>query len=379
MNILVLCKRQYTARDLLTDRYGRLFEIPEGLAALGHRVHGLASSYRPRLSVARLETPAGVSWRSVNAVPWGPFHATSALRDIVEDASPDIIWASSDALHAIWASEVAHALQVPVVIDLYDNYEHFGLSRLPSVERRFHAACQSAAGLSIVSNSLKRHLDETCQPRGICRVIGNGVAPKIFHSRSQPECRAALGLPHHARIMGCAGAIRHDRGIDDLFDAFELLARDDPSLYLAFAGPRDGIPMRYHHPRIIDLGILDWHQVPLLINSLDVVVVCNKDSSFGRYCSPLKLNEALACQVPVVAARVGDVSDMLRANLPVHGYSPGNAAELAFKVKQLLDHSRPPPSSFPPANDWLKLAIDTADLLQLAWQQPTNHRQDAGR
>lgn len=40
MRILVLSKRRYTGKDLLDDRYGRLYEIPAGLVARGHAVVG---------------------------------------------------------------------------------------------------------------------------------------------------------------------------------------------------------------------------------------------------------------------------------------------------------------------------------------------------
>jgi hypothetical protein len=38
MHIVVLCKRQYTNRDVIDDRYGRLWEIPAELAKARHRV-----------------------------------------------------------------------------------------------------------------------------------------------------------------------------------------------------------------------------------------------------------------------------------------------------------------------------------------------------
>lgn len=370
MNILVLCKRQYTARDLLSDQYGRLYEIPEGMARLGHRVHGLASSYRPRKRLPPHVSKAGVTWRSANAVPWGPFHASRSLADAIADCQPDVIWASSDALHAIWAVEIGRALQIPVVIDLYDNYEHFGLARLPGISRRYRVACQAAAGLTIVSHSLARHVQQNYPAAGHCGVVGNGVNSAMFHPRDRNNCRRALGLPENAAIIGCAGAIQADRGIEDLFDAFEILARADPTLHLAFAGPRDGTPSRYQHPRIIDLGILDWRQVPLLINALDVAVVCNRDSSFGRYCFPLKLAESLACGVPVVAAAVGDVNDLLSD--PSQRYQPGNANELALKLRQQLSEPMLGEAAANAVRDWHALAGDTVDLLAMCLSRPFN-------
>ena len=36
MKILVLTKRQYMAKDLIDDHFGRFWEVPFELAALGH-------------------------------------------------------------------------------------------------------------------------------------------------------------------------------------------------------------------------------------------------------------------------------------------------------------------------------------------------------
>ena len=38
MRIAFLCKRHYTGKDVITDRFGRLYEIPHQLALLGHEV-----------------------------------------------------------------------------------------------------------------------------------------------------------------------------------------------------------------------------------------------------------------------------------------------------------------------------------------------------
>ena len=45
MRIVVLCKRQYTNRDVIDDRYGRLWEIPAELARAGHSVTCVSFSY----------------------------------------------------------------------------------------------------------------------------------------------------------------------------------------------------------------------------------------------------------------------------------------------------------------------------------------------
>ena len=45
MKILLLTKRQYTNKDLLDDRFGRLWVLPHAWAQGGHEVLGLCLSY----------------------------------------------------------------------------------------------------------------------------------------------------------------------------------------------------------------------------------------------------------------------------------------------------------------------------------------------
>ena len=46
MRIVFVCKRLYTNRDLIDDRFGRLFHLPVQLAKLGHNVAVIALDYR---------------------------------------------------------------------------------------------------------------------------------------------------------------------------------------------------------------------------------------------------------------------------------------------------------------------------------------------
>jgi len=361
MHLLTLCKRQYTARDLLTDCYGRLYEIPEALALRGHQVSGLTTSYRYRTQNTHV-SPAGVHWQSVNLGPFGPWEWHKKLQQLRRQP-PDVIWASSDALHCIAAIRLGHLLDIPVVLDLYDNYDHFGLNAIPGIRRRYHRACRLASALTIVSHKLAEHVRSTIAPETPFQIIGNGVNTDLFKPLNKQKCRQQLGLPPRARIIGTAGAIHTNRGIDDMFGAFLHLAKHDSALHLVIAGPQDNTPSRFPHPRIINLGMLDWRQVPVLINSLDIAVVCNRDDSFGRYCSPLKLQEALACGVPVCAAATGEAAYLLKDN-PEMCYSPGDVMQLADRLRtQLINRDRWHLLEIP---DWALLATRLEQTLQVA-------------
>ncbi len=48
MRIAFLCKRRYMGKDVILDRYARLYEIPFQLARRGHAVEGFCLAYQTR-------------------------------------------------------------------------------------------------------------------------------------------------------------------------------------------------------------------------------------------------------------------------------------------------------------------------------------------
>ena len=316
MRILVLTKRQYTNKDLIDDRYGRLYELPEELVRLGHQVSGLCLSYRPRdeghLLGPKIDEGL-VNWYSVNAgklIIQGIRHYLKVLNDLCVEFKPDIILASSDALHIVYGVHAANKQNIPCVVDLYDNYESFALTRLPSLLPLFKRAIRRAAGVICISNALERYVTEQYKPTGTIKVLANGIPGGHFHPMDRRQCRKELGLPVDVKLIGTAGAIGASRGIDVLFQAAKELIAKDPSIHLILAGSVESGTNVPEGQNIHYLGELKYKQVPRLFNALDVGIICNSDSPFGRYCFPQKAYEMLACGLPVVAADVGTMSEL---------------------------------------------------------------------
>lgn len=357
MRILVLSKRQYTGRDLLDDQFGRLFHIPAGLTRLGHEVTGIALSYRPRREGwYRWEKYPGLAWLSINLRRFLPSAFVNYLREIdrlIQEVHPDFVWACSDAFHVILAWNLCSRHHIPLVVDLYDNFESFSATKVLGVTALFRKACRFADGLTLVSNALTHYVLNTYGITSPHLLLRNGVDTKVFFPHDQAMAREILGLPCNVQLIGTAGAISSNRGITDLFDAFLRLADENEGIWLVLAGPRDKILKRYSHNRIIDLGMLPHAKVPLLFSALDVAVVCNRDSAFGRYCFPQKLYEILACRTPVVAAEVGDTADVLAAN-PQCLYHPGSSISLMERIREQLSH--PSSCSSEPLPTWDTLA-----------------------
>ena len=364
MKILVATKRHYTGKDLIDQRYGRLYEIPEALANQGHHVTGIALSYRGQR--AGLHRPGNVAWHALSTIPFEPYGALRYLRrfgQLVDAMQPDVVWASSDAWHAIAAEVVCRSRSVPLVVDLYDNYESFNLARVPGVQAKFASACRAAAALTVVSSTLEELVVERYGFRKPVAIVGNAVDTASFFSRDKQEARTSLGLPAGVRIIGTAGALAKSRGIADLFGAFDLLSKRHGDLYLAVAGPKDSSLSLPAHGRILDLGVLPSPDIALFWSALDAAVICNKDSDFGRYCYPQKFQEIVACGTPFVAADVGEMARICR-EIPSILYRSGSAESLADRLQDVLSLNTLPSNLR--AIDWSERATVVAALLDRA-------------
>ncbi len=320
MRILVLTKRQYMAKDLLDDRFGRFRELPLELAKLGHEISGICLSYQSRREEMTIDTDGGsggsVTWHSLNLGKFiVPGLISYVLRGhkLAKEFNPDLIWACSDAFHVIVGAWLARSLRVKCAADLYDNFEAFAATRLTGIMPLFKRTVRNADGVTCFSQRLAEHVVEHYRPKGLTDVIENGIRTDLFYPRDPVQCRRQLGLPQDAKIIGTAGALYRNRAIETLFRAFKLLAASDENLHLAIAGPRD----KQNHvpvgPRVHDLGILPWEQVPVFINALDVAVSCYRDSELGRYSFPQKAYEIIGCKTPLVAAAVGTMNELLAA------------------------------------------------------------------
>jgi glycosyltransferase involved in cell wall biosynthesis len=369
MRIVFLSKRQYMRKDVMDDRYGRLFELPRQLARRGHDVLALCLSYRRR-SEETVLPEIRLAWHSRNlgrTIAPGLVRYLRSANSLIRDFSPDVLIGASDSPHVVLTARLSRRLGIPYVVDLYDNFESFGLARIPGMRLLYRQALTSAAGITCVSRQLAEHVQRGCRPRGPVVALETVADSGLFAPRDRMECRKVLGLPMQSQLVGIAGALDAEHDIGTVYQAVMDLQKSNAALHLVLAGtpsPRHPLP---RGPRIHFLGPLEHRLIPVLFNSLDVALVPMKDSDFGRFAFPQKLYEILACQVPILGAAVGAIGEVL-ANFPRCLYEPGNAADLGEKLKaQLVDPQLP----IVPIPTWADQAMRLENLLlqiTAAWQ-----------
>jgi len=334
------------SHDVIKDRYGRLYYLPYELSRRGHRVAGICLSYYADDECVSWASDAPLTWSSFNAgaggwrIPYYVFRVVQAVRR----QRPALLIGGSDLLHVGLTRVIAQLTGTPYLIDLYDNLESFGLSRVPLMQAFYRWSLRGTIGVTTVSQALQKYIES----RVTCPVttIESTIAAGTFFPMDRNASRKTLQLPENGIFIGTAGALAKERGTDIFFEAFLQLVHDMPALHLVLAGPLQGntIPS---HPNILYLGQLSHAKIPAFINALNIAVVCMQDTAFGRYAFPQKLYEIIASKVPVVAANVGAMASMLSA-YPEMLYQPDSVADMTRVLRIQIQHPAipdiPPPT-----------------------------------
>jgi glycosyltransferase involved in cell wall biosynthesis len=195
------------------------------------------------------------------------------------------------------------------------------------------------------------------------RLVGLGISPQrisyisngIDRERFRPpdpasldQLRAELGLEGRQVVAFIGSLSRPGHPVDLLFEAFELVHRQQAQSVLLVVGGGDDFPRLQQRAQDMGLGeaIRLCGRIPpelvaryyhLAHVSIDPVL--EDDAARGR--SPLKLFESWACGVPFVSCDVGDRRRLLSPQGDDHRLAgllaaPGDANSLAEQILRVL-------------------------------------------
>jgi glycosyltransferase involved in cell wall biosynthesis len=344
-------------KDVILDRYARLYEIPRQLARLGHEVKGYCLSYQDHDAGdwTHEAAPGRLAWQSRSLGKWiAPGLAAYPVRLLGElrQFRPDVLIGASDIPHVALGAWLSRKLGIPYVADLYDNFEGFGQARIPGMVGALRRGVRAAALVTTTSEPLRRLVAESYGATGHVMAMPSTVDKQVFRPHDKQESRRELGLPPDALLIGTAGGLYRDKGIGTLYEAWPDVANMLPQAHLVLAGPCDELPpegVRMHY-----LGQLPHATTAKLFSALDLGVVYLRDTPFGRYCFPQKAYEMMACGLPLVAARVGVMPDLL-ASVPDSLYDADSAADLSRAVRA---QASAPRQTGVAIDDWAKIVGD---------------------
>ncbi len=166
-------------------------------------------------------------------------------------------------------------------------------------------------------------------------LVPNGIDIARLEERrfSVSTARTYLGLPDRHPLIGLAGRLAPEKGVDLLLEALVHL----PHVHAAIAGhgplfedlhrlaSKLGITQRTHF-----LGYLD--DIRPLLWGCDLYVQPSRREAFG-----LAAAEAAATGLPVVATNIGGLRDIVLDGVTGRLVQPNNIVELARTLKALLE------------------------------------------
>jgi glycosyltransferase involved in cell wall biosynthesis len=202
-------------------------------------------------------------------------------------------------------------------------------------ERAFHAASMLVA----VSDEVATYLNHFGMSHDCVHVIPNGVDTKRFDDQVEPSHATSADC----FTVGFVGSMKKWHGIDQLIDAFGCLAQvaADCRLLLVGEGPESESLKTQAQTAVASgrgnvqmVGAVSHAEIPALLTSMDVAVASYPDLA-DFYFSPLKVYEYMAAGRPVIASRVGQLSQLIEDGVNGVLYKPEDPAALSAALISL--------------------------------------------
>ena len=240
--------------------------------------------------------------------------AVRRLREIIRCQKIDLVHANNLKMFLVAA---AATTRVPVIWHVRDL---FPAKALPWVR----LAARAARAVLAVSQAVAG------QFRGArnVEVLYNAVE-RPAAALAGGELRRRLGIPAAATVIGYAGRLDRDKGLQTLVDAFLLLRSDDPNLHLLIAGegPDRGVVEQFP----VTLAGFQTDMGPFW-DAVDVAV----QPSTGPDAFPRSVIEAMAHAKPVVASRIGGIPEAIEDPITGRLVPPSDPRALATALKAVL-------------------------------------------
>lgn len=357
MKTLFIGKRYYTNRDALTERYGRIYQLPARWQAGGEDVTLWLVDYHP----GRTTDASDIGEHSLpvlctavlSAAFFGQIFATLFRR------RPAMIVASGDCYIGTLGWLLARLTGARFVFDIYDRYDKLGGYRTPPGLDLLRWLRNRADACLFASELVPEQLDGR-REKDI--VVPNGLDTERFRPRDRDQCRQQLGFPLQPAMVGYFGSMEPDRGVADLVNAVAMLVDEGMNIRLLLAGLAED-EAALQRPFIDYLGNRPFEEMPALLGSCDVLALPYRRSTFMDAGASNKTAEYIAVGRPVAATR----SPNLLANFSFEESAvplaePSDPESLAAVIRAALD--TPQLLSLPPGMTYPEIAPATWRALQ---------------
>ena len=296
----------------------------------------------PGLEMIRLHQLPAVPKGDIAARERAALTVNRDLRAALEVAGPFDLVYERYSLWSFAGMEYARSYRVPGLLEvnaplIEEQVEHRGLVDRASAERVAERVFGAATALIAVSKEIATYLERYPTVRGRVHVIPNGVDPGRFAVDREPSRPSRAGN----FTVGFVGTLKPWHGLPVLIEAFARLHRRAPNTRLLIVrdGPeRASLTADLSARGLVDAvhltGAVAASEIPRLLASLDVAVAPYPNQP-RFYFSPLKVYEYMAAGLPVVASRIGQLTELVQDGVNGLLSPPGDPVALAAEIDRL--------------------------------------------
>jgi L-malate glycosyltransferase len=319
-------------------------ELGKALAVRGHQVHLISTDTPFRLGdfqmdlwFHQVQTPSYPLFRE-------PQYLLSLANKVVQVSREfrlDIVhahYAIPHATAALLAKQVLEASghsPVPRVVTTMHGTDITVVGNDPSYSEIVAFSIERADGATAVSESLRRSTGTELNVRRSIAVIPNFLDCGVFQRTDARELRRRFSRDESSRVVIHVSNFRPVKRIDAVVAIFARICRQVPArLLLVGDGPELGTVYRVSR----ELGVSDridavgaQEAIIPLLSAADVFLLPSSQESFG-----LAALEAMACEVPVVASRVGGLPEVIEHGVSGFLHAPDDIDAMACSAVSVL-------------------------------------------
>ncbi|MBM7078292.1 glycosyltransferase family 4 protein [Micromonospora humida] len=175
-------------------------------------------------------------------------------------------------------------------------------------------------------------------PAGRVDVVPNGVDDRAFRARPRAVASARARFAGDGPLVGYAGRLVYEKGVQHLVDAVPHLRDRHPGLRVVIAGDgpyRDELVDQVRRLHVGDsvrfTGFLDAGQLPALLAATDATVVPSLYEPFGMIAL-----EAAAAGAPLAVASTGGLAEIVEPGVTGVTFPHSDPGALAGAVDRLV-------------------------------------------
>ncbi len=212
------------------------------------------------------------------------------------------------------------------------------LDTIPRQLWRLHRLSMRSADAVVVNSEAVRNqlLARNELPPDRIHVSHNGVETEIFYPTPDSSlCRPAGA----AVVIGAVCALRSEKRIDLLLDAFATARKQHPAVRLLIIGSGDMLSALEQRRDHLGLGAdctfePATKEVAQSMRAIDIFVLSSESESF-----PNALLEAMACGCSVIGSNVGGIPELISPGKSGLLFRSGDSADLAAQLQRVIADS----------------------------------------